>query len=130
MTEFVLQRSLKCISEYTVLDAFKDGAKATNEIFSYANFLNQPLTLGMFVPCDEDGNVLEEPKGTDLNSSFFEMQVDYNLEKKYKQAKDKVLFDINDRYCPKLIIELNTNIESITSLDIKLTPNAIKQLKL
>ena len=26
----------------------------------YANFLNQPLTLGMFVPCDEDGNVLED----------------------------------------------------------------------
>lgn len=31
-------------------------------ILKYANFLKQPLILGMFVPCDENGNVLEEPK--------------------------------------------------------------------
>ena len=47
----------------------------------------------MFVPCDEDGNVLEEPKGTNLESSFFEMQVDFNLNKKYQKAKEKVLFE-------------------------------------
>jgi len=31
----------------------------------YDEFLEQPLTLGMFVPCDLDGNVLEEPKPED-----------------------------------------------------------------
>ncbi|MCJ7936262.1 MAG: hypothetical protein MUW56_22175 [Chryseobacterium sp.] len=29
---------------------------------NYANFLRQPLTLGMFVPIDVKGNVLKEPK--------------------------------------------------------------------
>ena len=29
-------------------------------IYNYANFLNQPLKLEMFVPCDEDGNVLAQ----------------------------------------------------------------------
>ena len=28
---------------------------------NYANFLKQLLKLEMFVPCDEDGNVLEKP---------------------------------------------------------------------
>ena len=32
------------------------------KIKKYANFLKQPLQLGFFVPCDENGNVLEEPK--------------------------------------------------------------------
>ena len=32
-----------------------------NKCINYANFLKQPLTLGMFIPCDLDGNVLEEP---------------------------------------------------------------------
>lgn len=28
----------------------------------FADFIKQPLTLGMFVPCDENGNILEEPE--------------------------------------------------------------------
>lgn len=32
-----------------------------NTIERYAKFLKQPIELWMFVPCDEDGNVLEEP---------------------------------------------------------------------
>lgn len=35
-------------------------------IFKYKNFLKQPLELWMFVPCDSDGNVLEEPKDDEL----------------------------------------------------------------
>ena len=66
-----------------------------DRVEAYAKFLKQPLTLGMFVPCDEEGNVLEEPKGTDLNDSFFAMQVDYNLEIKYQQAKETCIFNNN-----------------------------------
>ena len=33
------------------------------KIDSYTDLITQPLTKGMFVPCDEEGNVLEEPKG-------------------------------------------------------------------
>lgn len=69
----------------------------------YANFLNQPLTLGMFVPCDLEGNVLEEPKGfsefmpkRDTDDAFFGRVV--GLAKgspfyEYQQAKESVLFE-------------------------------------
>lgn len=48
MTDFILQRSEKSISEFTITEAFKDGAKVMNEIFSYARFLKKPVTLKMF----------------------------------------------------------------------------------
>ena len=148
MTEFVLERSLKDISEYTVIDAFKDGAKVMNEIFSYAKFINQPLTLGMFVPCDEDGNVLEEPEYHEPHS---ENEIgDYQeLRDKFEEAKSKVLLDgfelLHEIYrFPKEkvyklvldsetiihIVEKNT-IEDLSFSNIyRLTPNAIKQLGL
>lgn len=65
----------------------------------YAEFLSQPLTLGMFVPCDEDGNVLDKP-------SMFELWTGNNIEegrplntdgllcKQYQAAKERVIFDI------------------------------------
>ena len=37
-----------------------DCVDFTSEICAYANFLNQPLKLEMFVPCDEKGNVIED----------------------------------------------------------------------
>ena len=49
---------------------------------NFSNFLKQPLTLGMFVPCDENGNVLEEPL----------LLPSYELDK-YRKAKEKVIFD-------------------------------------
>jgi hypothetical protein len=61
--------------------------------YKWAKLLGQKPTLGMFVPCDEEGSVLEEPKGTDLNDSFFAMQVDYHLENKYQQALSRVIFE-------------------------------------
>lgn len=36
-------------------------------------------------------NPIEKPKGTDLNSSFFEMQVDFNQEKLFEEAESKVI---------------------------------------
>ena len=35
-------------------------------VYKYAKFLGQKPTLEMFVPCDEEGNVLEEPSHYDL----------------------------------------------------------------
>jgi hypothetical protein len=61
-------------------------------IINYTKFLKQPLTLGMFVPYDEGGNVLEEPKNDDLNSSFFQKQQYFNDLNKYDEAKENVIF--------------------------------------
>ena len=59
----------------------------------HAKFLQQTPTIGMFVPTDEEGNVLEEPKGTDLNDSFLSMQLDFIECDKYQQAEQRVIFE-------------------------------------
>lgn len=55
MTDFVLQQEVK-------LKGVVKRDSDFNLIVNYANFLKQPLTLGMFVPCDEEGAVLDYPK--------------------------------------------------------------------
>ena len=50
---------------------------------SYDDFLKQPLTLGMFIPCDEKGQPLSIHKGEEIDSS-------YPIE--FIQAKERVIF--------------------------------------
>lgn len=90
MTDFVISQ-IK--TESTVNDSFK---KYLADIRNYALFLKQPLTLGMFVPCDEKENVLEEPKGF---NEWHKWGISSKLEhseiidcQKYWKAKEKVLF--------------------------------------
>jgi hypothetical protein len=124
----------------------------------YDDFLIQPLTLGMFVACDEDGNVLEEP----LNYSAFYAGMssqDFNFNVmdcvNYKDALGKVLFDgfeiitPSDKchiiFCKENIecqfllnpdFSFNVrafqpiNIEDLVKYNLTLTDNAIKQLGL
>ena len=49
-------------------------------ICRYAKFLKQPLTIGMFVPCDLHGNVLEEKKP--FQDKYYE----------YQEARERCLF--------------------------------------
>lgn len=59
-----------------------------NNVRTYMYFLKQPLTLGMFVPTDDQGNVLKDPAYT--THSSLKMQ---NLKhEQYEKAKEKVLF--------------------------------------
>ena len=110
-------------------------------IENYANFLKQPLKLGFFVPCDENGNVLDP-------SDVFKSCEKGFL---YGKAKEKVLFEgfeyvkfINDgelspyhrlvkndeyfnvRFLDRNIEDLLTEFE----YGIELTPTAIKQIGL
>jgi hypothetical protein len=63
---------------------------------NYDKFLKQPLNIGMLVPCDDDGNVLEEYKRSEA-----EILADKNSycryiskeEGKWHKAKEKVLFE-------------------------------------
>ena len=91
MTDFVLR-----INEIEKeIDQFFDSwrMKQLRIIENYAKFLKQPLKLEMFVPCDEDGNVLEEPKieeeYVDEHTTQIFAQYQYDLDK----AKEKVLFE-------------------------------------
>jgi len=65
------------------------------KLIEYAEFLTQPLKLEMFVPCDEDGNVLEEPRGYEIFKEGIKEggTVVWAVQcKEYQQALKKVLF--------------------------------------
>jgi len=138
MTDFVLQENKGGQQVNSITSQLHQELRI---IKKYANFLKQPLKLEMFVPCDEDGNVLgiipfnEHKKGS--NFEFMQHQI-------YKEAKEKVLFEnliylkVSDKIhgftnlecvnCFYIRENDNRNIENITGLNLKLTPNAINQI--
>lgn len=154
MTDFVLEQlneqNSRTVPIRTVL----------NRLENYANFLKQPLKLGMFVPTDEAGNVLEEPEKLKERLKIFHPNhsVPYNginttlgyYITKYKQAKERVLFEgfelVSENYhifvqSDKLDIRFSKKdksidsfrfkyIEDLTSRNLTLTETAIKQIGL
>jgi len=68
-------------------------SKELVSIFKYCNFITQPLTKGMFIPCDENGNVLVEPEKWCESWSFEKKQETSKLNEQYQQAVDRVLFE-------------------------------------
>ncbi len=121
-------------------------------ILRYVTFLLRGLELGMFIPCDLDGNVLEKPikhvgvKSMELKS----IRVYEALRMQYQEALDRVLFEgfriketrkgefllDKDSVC---IMYLNTEkdkwetilfktIEDLTELGLTLTKSAKKEL--
>lgn len=67
------------------------------EVRDYAAFLRKPLTLGMFIPVSESGEVLEEPKHynewlSELNKGF-EHEYEGQLMKAYTKAKSRCIFE-------------------------------------
>ena len=109
MTDFVLEQQAlpfedsgdesKISDEWTMFMATK-----LDKIESYAKFLKQPLQLGFFVACDEEGNVLDSPTMTECdtwqrggNYGQPHLCEDYVMGdckcSKYQQAKDRVLFE-------------------------------------
>ncbi len=59
---------MKTLNEYVLNYADIEGEgrgfdRFFIDVVAYARFLNQTPKLGDFIPCDEDGNVLDEPKG-------------------------------------------------------------------
>lgn len=84
MTDFVLEQSKKYFDGHISLDQYQ---KITND---YANFLKQPLALCMFVPCDDDGNVIKDP------CTHNRQCVDFcqgSCSHEYYEAQQRVLFE-------------------------------------
>lgn len=134
MTDFVLER----FNYLPELPKEQHMTKAYMSCLNYAQFLKHPLTLGMFVPTDEDGNVLEEPIKQDyevesdgFSFSYDSETYDYDLEQ-YQQAKERVLFDIpnlDDLETIKKCIKGET-IELLADGTVTLTQSALKQIGL
>ncbi len=76
MTDFVLEQDTNWSYKNTIVS-----------IRDYANFLKQTLELWMFVPCDENGNVLEEPNEIGGIIQYPQEMIDY------QQAKERCLFE-------------------------------------
>lgn len=98
-------------------------------IVNYTEFLKQPLKLEMFVPCDEEGNILKEQAMycfANKGSKHFEKHT------KYWKAKDKVLFEFNYPIdFSKVNIEKCKTVEEFlntTNIDIFLTPSSLKKI--
>lgn len=69
------------------MENYPSHENALSWIYNYATFLKQPLKIEMFVPCDDEGNVLE----------YFPIhRFADNPEKyrRYKKAKENVLFEL------------------------------------
>ena len=139
MTDFVLDQEKE----------FNYGAvgwkEYTNNTINYAKFLKQPLELWMFVPCDDNGNVLEEKSifnTTDEEYIFYSDDFD-----KYQQAKERCLFEgfkegiwggyatfkyniegecleVDNEFCQ------NKTIEELIKYNLQISQTAIKQIGL
>ena len=98
MTDYVLEQEIKGLEPQSITLQLNSRARRFANCLKYAKFLKQPLELWMFVPCDDDGNILEEPtkysnwtnfdySGTDIG---FE---DEKLCREYQKAKERCLFE-------------------------------------
>lgn len=97
MVDFVLEHFKENFTETG--KGHWEPIKMVNVVMSYANFLKQPLTLGMFIPCDEEGKpfseweIDEELCETILlkrERVFAKDLID--LAEQYQKAKERVLF--------------------------------------
>lgn len=81
-----------------VIDTYKEESKyMLNEVFAnkvhdYAKLLNSKPTLSMFVACDDEGNVLEEPINYDVWVKL-DKTIGFTEHEKYQTALSKVIFE-------------------------------------
>ena len=62
-------------------------------VTKYAQFLKQPIKLEMFLPCDKDGNILQEPTDQYNTPQYYEAEMF-----EYQNAQEKVIFkNVNRR---------------------------------
>jgi hypothetical protein len=145
MTDFVLKEKSTPKNEASEPTWFWNNMDSLTRIEKYAEFLKKPLELGMFVPCDENGNVLEFIEYECWSKSDKE----YNsYMKKHHEAKDLVLFKgfkLEEKYLfhkEDLFMvteDYNQTLSDIGNIEqlltgyyqeIELTESAIKKLQL
>ena len=93
MTDFVLEQNYTTTLDMSQIDLYDKELSILEKIRNYAKFLKQPLKLEMFVPCDEYGNVLEEPKIKEEEIDEHTTQIFAKYQYYLDKAKEKVLFE-------------------------------------
>lgn len=144
MVDFVLEEDLKA-----------SNGGHYDRIVRYAKFLNQPLKLEMFVPCDKEGNPLVKPSLYDPRSKTGNTEIQDLVEANYNYLKgqEKVLFEgfkvkyiaeqsgairignkdftitFFNKYISSDSIEgWVRTVEDMSSIDLTLTTSTLKQL--
>lgn len=132
-TEFVKEKSDYYNSACWV-DDFSVLNETFNRIKNYAEFLKQPLTLSMLVPCNDKGDVLSNPVNSTLQSQ--------KRIEEWEQAKENVIFEgceLITEYENSWLIGYEDNaysilkdftIEDLIDLNLTITPTAINKYKL
>lgn len=92
MSDKVIKTSENPLLQHTA------GGQVIKEYFNivdYANFLKLKLELWMFIPCDKDNDILEEPTEIYLRRKYGNFWNDYQIEeeKQYQEALDRVIFE-------------------------------------
>jgi len=132
-TKFIIDLSFGYTNGFIPLNEYHSVS------LNYAQFLTQPLTLGMFLPCDADGNLLlGKPLSPAADSEWDRWEKEQPI---FEEAKSKVLFEgfeydsimqktfnkENGIYADKRILEKgNHTVEFLTDRSPKLTPTAKK----
>lgn len=83
MVEFTLRQNKKYGDGYWALE------KTAEECIKYAKFLSQPLSIELFAPIDENGDILEAPKQFEGQFKTYKELCD-----KYAKAMELVIFDV------------------------------------
>jgi hypothetical protein len=95
MLEFVLSQCDIGMEVQSMRHQTTDRASRFCKIENYAKFLAQKPELWMFVPTDDKGNVLEEPKDEMFNTgnlrTYYNNRCNYFNQ--YQEAIDRVIFD-------------------------------------
>lgn len=131
MTDFVLQ--VVQIPNVNEAISWEQTENRLNKIYQYSLFLKQPLKLEMFVPCDDEGNFLNEPNKKDYVFEHHPELVgnpkEYN-EDKYRDdclewimAKEKVLFE-------GFVFTENQKYSVINKIDLSVSPYGINNERL
>lgn len=82
------------VEDYNILidDKTETSIEYRLQTLDYAFFVKQKLTLGMFIPCDEEGNKIEQPTTYGERGSFVRGKEHERKIKQFKKAQEKVLF--------------------------------------
>ena len=75
------------------MENYPSHENALSWIYNYATFLKKPLKLEMFVPCDDEGNILEEPKIEEEDVDEHTTQIFAQYQYDFDKSKEKVLFE-------------------------------------
>jgi len=107
-------------------DQTEDSLDSEQKMFDYANFLKQPLSIEMFVPCDLDGNVLKEPEWWYRycnGASPFMNWDEIRPCQEFKQAKERCLFEGFEwniaQFCDEPMIEITDKNDNYLVYDVE-----------